>query len=82
MTSGIWDREFLKDIADAKNKLCIVFPTRLCWQIREPTLGADKPCDAPCINNLAYQKFKKEGLMIPTVLPITVLFEKLGEAEK
>ena len=68
-----------KDIVYTKNKLCIFFPSRLCWQILEPELGADKPCDAPCINYLAYQKFKKEGLTIPMVLPKTILIEKLGD---
>ncbi len=83
MTSGIRDRGFLKDTVDTKNKLCLVFPSRLCWQIREPTLGADKPCDEPCcINQLAYLKFKREGLAIPEVPPKTLLIVKLGETEK
>ena len=67
---------YSKDVAHTKNKWCIVFPSRLCWQIKEPTLGADKPCDEPCINYLAYQKFMKEGVAIPIVLPKTVLLRR------
>lgn len=68
-----------KFIASTKNKLCIFFPSRLCWQIMELTLGADKPCDEPCINHLAYQDYMEKGLTIPEVPPIQVIVRKLGD---
>ncbi len=51
-----------------ENKLCLFFPTKICWQTMEPAAAIDKPCEGPiddftmgpCISYVEYWNRKKE----------------------
>ncbi len=53
-----------------ENKLCLFYPSKLCWQLMDPAPAIDKPCEGsttdftvdPCINYVEYWKEKKHLL--------------------
>ncbi len=65
-------------VVSTKNRLCLFFPSRRCWQVSEPVAAIEKPCDDPCINHLEYWQNKKNGWRVLEEPPIQVKVRRNG----